>query len=87
VPATSIPTTSDLTSPHSAPPNAHALDELIRTRTAIYGIIGLGYVGLPLGVVFADAGFRVLGFDVNQPRVDSLNAGMSYVPDVPEAIV
>ncbi len=54
----------------------------ILERRAIYGIIGLGYVGLPLGVAFAEVGFRVLGFDVDQPRVDSLNAGKSHIPDV-----
>ena len=64
-----------------------ALRVAIQTREARFGIIGLGYVGLPLGVAFAEVGFRVLGFDVNQARVDSLNAGKSHIPDVVEAVV
>ena len=64
-----------------------ALRNAIQTREARFGIIGLGYVGLPLGVAFAEVGFRVLGFDVNQVRVDSLNAGKSHIPDVVEAVV
>ena len=46
-------------------------------------VIGLGYVGLPLAVAFAEAGFRVAGIDVNQQRVDAINRGQSYVSDVP----
>ena len=49
------------------------------------GVIGLGYVGLPLAVEFAHAGFDVTGFDVDASKVDSINAGKSYIPDVPEA--
>ncbi|MEP7176406.1 MAG: nucleotide sugar dehydrogenase, partial [Gemmatimonadales bacterium] len=51
-------------------------------REALFGIVGLGYVGLPLAVELADAGFRVLGFDVQQKVVDGLNAGQSHVKDV-----
>src|SRR5918996_3402610 len=46
-------------------------------------IIGLGYVGLPLAVEFAKAGLHVVGYDVDQSKVDSLSAGKSYIPDVP----
>jgi len=59
--------------------------ERIRTRTARIGVIGLGYVGLPLAVEFARAGFDVTGFDVDQSKVDAINAGCSYIPDVTEA--
>ena len=52
-------------------------------RTALIGIVGLGYVGLPLAMEFARAGFRVLGFDVSKAAVDGLNAGRSHVQDVP----
>ncbi len=51
-------------------------------KTAVIGIVGLGYVGLPLATAFAEAGFRVLGFDVQQKRVDLVNKGKSYIADV-----
>jgi len=51
-------------------------------RQLLFGIVGLGYVGLPLAVELAQAGYRVLGFDVNQDVVDGLNAGRSHVKDV-----
>jgi len=54
-------------------------------RSALIGIVGLGYVGLPLAMEFARAGFRVLGFDVSKRAVDGLNAGRSHVQDVPSA--
>jgi len=54
-------------------------------RSALIGIVGLGYVGLPLAMEFARAGFRVLGFDVSKAAVDGLNAGRSHVQDVPSA--
>ncbi len=58
------------------------LEERIRTRTARVGVVGLGYVGLPLGVEFAHAGFRVTGIDVTESKVDRVNAGDSYVLDI-----
>lgn len=54
----------------------------ISNRTAHVAIIGLGYVGLPLATAFAKASFRVTGVDVNRSRVDAVNAGQSYIPDV-----
>ncbi|MBA3269601.1 MAG: nucleotide sugar dehydrogenase [Acidobacteria bacterium] len=57
----------------------------INTKTARLGVIGLGYVGLPLAVEFARAGFEVVGYDIDQARVDDLNAGTSYIPDVSSA--
>ena len=51
-------------------------------RTARIGIVGIGYVGLPLAVVFAEAGFDVIGVDPNQEKVDILNRGESYILDV-----
>jgi UDP-N-acetyl-D-glucosamine dehydrogenase len=54
----------------------------IRDRKARIGIIGLGYVGLPLAVEFAKQGFDVTGFDVDASKVDEINAGRSYIPDV-----
>lgn len=58
------------------------LEEKIKNKTAKIGIVGLGYVGLPLAVAFAEAGFKVLGFDVQQKRVDLVNQGKSYIADV-----
>ena len=54
-------------------------------RQILFGIVGLGYVGLPLAVELARAGYRVLGFDVNPDVVDGLNQGRSHVKDVTEA--
>ena len=56
-----------------------------RDRTALIGIVGLGYVGLPLAVEFAEAGYTVLGFDVTKRVVDGINASRSHVQDVPSA--
>jgi UDP-N-acetyl-D-glucosamine dehydrogenase len=53
--------------------------EGIKSRTARVGIIGMGYVGLPLALLFSEEGFRVTGFDVDQKKVDALNAGGSYI--------
>jgi UDP-N-acetyl-D-glucosamine dehydrogenase len=61
------------------------LEEKIRTRRARVGIIGLGYVGLPLAVEFAKAGFSVTGIDISREKVGRVNAGDSYVGDVPSA--
>jgi UDP-N-acetyl-D-glucosamine dehydrogenase len=49
------------------------------------GIIGLGYVGLPLAVAFAEGGCEVVGLDVNPSKVEALNAGESYIEDVPSS--
>ena len=54
-------------------------------RQILFGIVGLGYVGLPLAVELARAGYRVLGFDVNPDVVEGLNEGRSHVKDVSEA--
>jgi UDP-N-acetyl-D-glucosamine dehydrogenase len=65
------------------PPAAEVLGEKIRTRTARVGIVGLGYVGLPLAVEFAKAGFTVTGIDLSEQKTRSVNAGDSYVGDIP----
>jgi UDP-N-acetyl-D-glucosamine dehydrogenase len=59
-----------------------SLAQKIRKRSAKVGVIGLGYVGLPLGIEMAQAGFQVTGIDIDSVRVESVNAGMSYIPDV-----
>ena len=58
------------------------LKEKIRNRHARIGIIGLGYVGLPLAVEFAKAGFQVTGFDVDVAKIAAINKGHSYIGDV-----
>jgi UDP-N-acetyl-D-glucosamine dehydrogenase len=55
----------------------------IQSRTAKVGIIGLGYVGLPLSLLFAEAGFKVTGFDIDAKKVDDLEAGRSYIFRIP----
>ena len=54
----------------------------IERREAVVGIVGLGYVGLPLAVVFAEAGFRVVGVDVDAEKVDAINRQTSYIEDI-----
>jgi UDP-N-acetyl-D-glucosamine dehydrogenase len=57
--------------------------EKAANRSAIFGVVGLGYVGLPLVVEVAAAGYTVLGFDVNESVVDLINGGRSHIQDVP----
>jgi UDP-N-acetyl-D-glucosamine dehydrogenase len=59
-----------------------ALSEKIRSRTARVGVVGLGYVGLPLAVEFAKAGFSVTGIDLVDSKVARINAGDSYIQDI-----
>jgi UDP-N-acetyl-D-glucosamine dehydrogenase len=68
-----------------APSRAQLLEEKIRARTARVGIVGLGYVGLPLAVEFAKAGFEVTGIDISEPKTQRVNAGDSYVGDIPSS--
>ena len=63
------------------------LIEKFKTRTAKVAILGMGYVGLPLAVVFAEAGFEVTGIDPVESKVVALNRGESYILDVPEGQV
>ena len=60
-----------------------ALIEKIDSHDAVIGVVGLGYVGLPLVLRFGEAGFRVLGFDVDPYKVEQLNAGQSYFHHIP----
>lgn len=55
----------------------------LQAREANVGVVGLGYVGLPLAVEFAAAGLHVIGLDVNAAKVEQINAGSSYIPDIP----
>jgi len=55
----------------------------LNERRAVVGVIGLGYVGLPLAAEFARGGVKAIGFDVDRRRVEEINNGRSYIPDVP----
>ena len=56
-------------------------------REITFGIVGLGYVGLPLAVELARAGFKVLGYDISPRVVDGLNAGKSHIKDIPSTSI
>src|SRR5512138_2967263 len=58
------------------------LQTKLKNKTARVSVLGMGYVGLPLAVVFAEAGFHVTGVDPDARKADSLNKGVSYIPDV-----
>ena len=66
---------------------AKSLEKRLEDRTARLAVIGLGYVGLPLAVELAQAGFEVVGIDIDEKRVRQLNQGRSYIQDVPTADV
>lgn len=65
----------------------NTLIEKLKNKTAEIAVLGLGYVGLPLAVVFGEAGFKVTGIDPYAAKVDSLNKGQSYIPDVKTEVV
>ena len=62
-----------------------SLQQKISTLSLRVGIIGLGYVGLPLATAFAKAGFRVTGIELDQQKIDLANRGESYIPDIPSS--
>jgi UDP-N-acetyl-D-glucosamine dehydrogenase len=70
----------------SEPPLAQ-LRSRLADRTATVGVIGLGYVGLPVARAFANAGFRVLGFDIDPPKVERLNRGESYIGHISADVI
>ena len=59
----------------------------IRSGKAVIGVIGLGYVGLPLVREFARAGCRVIGFDVDASKIKNLKAGKSYIEHIPSELI
>lgn len=59
----------------------------LQNKTARIGVLGMGYVGMPLAVVFAEKGFNVLGIDPDKRKVDTFNKGVSYIQDVPSETV
>ncbi|MGH2722683.1 MAG: nucleotide sugar dehydrogenase [Actinomycetota bacterium] len=62
--------------------DTRGLLERLESRDALLGVVGLGYVGLPVAVTFAEAGFRVVGVDADRDRVEAIEAGRSYLRDV-----
>ncbi len=67
------------------PQIAQELLKRLESRTARIGVIGLGYVGLPLSLLFSEAGFKVTGFDIDSGKVSDLEAGRSYIFRIPPA--
>src|SRR3954470_1089813 len=57
--------------------------ERIKSREAKIGVVGMGYVGLPLGMAFAEAGFQVTGLEVDARKVERVNRGESYIKHIP----
>ena len=66
---------------------AMAIRERISDRSARIGVVGMGYVGLPLAIEFARAGYKVTGIDVDPKKVAGIRAGRSYIQDVTSADV
>ena len=62
--------------------NLKALEQRIKSKKAVIGVIGLGYVGLPLAITFAKKGFNVIGIDIDEDRVNNIQMGISYITDV-----
>jgi UDP-N-acetyl-D-glucosamine dehydrogenase len=60
-----------------------ALLEKIASKQAVIGVVGLGYVGLPIVIRYSDVGFRVIGFDIDPGKVEKLNQGASYIEHIP----
>jgi len=78
-------TTNGTSAPESAA--AQQLAQRLDTKTATIGVVGLGYVGLPLAVEFAEQGFSTVGIDLDADRIQQLNAGANYIDDLEDAVV
>ncbi len=63
------------------------LIQKLQNKTAQIGILGMGYVGMPLAVVFAEKGFNVLGIDPDRRKIETFNKGLSYIQDVPSETI
>src|SRR6478672_6702977 len=85
--AESPPDVSSMKATATQSPAADALHQKLSSRTARVGVVGLGYVGLPLAVELARAGFHTTGIDLDTRKVDAINRGESYIQDVPTADV
>lgn len=78
----SLPKASEAPRPTPRMSN-QALIRKLRDHSAVIGIVGMGYVGLPLMLRFVDVGYRVLGFDIDRDKVERLNRGESYLEHIP----
>ena len=63
------------------------LIDALRDKKAVIGIVGLGYVGLPLVLRYAEVGYKVIGFDIDRTKIDALSQGRSYIEHIPESAV
>lgn len=63
------------------------LIDALRDKKAVIGIVGLGYVGLPLVLRYAEVGYKVIGFDIDRAKIDALSRGRSYIEHIPESAV
>jgi UDP-N-acetyl-D-glucosamine dehydrogenase len=68
-------------------PHARAFLARVASRETVIGIVGMGYVGIPLALAALRSGFRVVGFDIDQQRVDQLNAGKSAIKHIPMELI
>ena len=59
----------------------------LKDKTAIIGIVGMGYVGIPLAIRYAQVGYKVLGFDIDQLKADKITAGKTYIKHIPDAAI
>ncbi len=62
--------------------NKDSLVAKLNDKSAVIGIVGLGYVGLPLSLRYAETGYKVVGFDIDQAKVDLLNSGQTYIEHI-----
>jgi UDP-N-acetyl-D-glucosamine dehydrogenase len=74
----------DIKSEHSSGVAIDKLRRRIKNRQLLIGVIGLGYVGLPLAIRFSEEGFKTVGFDIDKEKVDLLNRGKSYIKHIEE---
>jgi len=61
------------------------LIEKLNNKTALIGIVGLGYVGVPLSIGYANSGYKVIGFDIDQSKIDHISAGKTYIKHIPDS--
>ena len=64
-----------------------SLIDKINDKSAKIGVIGLGYVGLPLAIEFTNAGYNVTGIDIDENKVDLINSGKNYISDIKDSIL
>ncbi|MDA3818332.1 MAG: NAD(P)-binding domain-containing protein, partial [Prolixibacteraceae bacterium] len=67
--------------------NTDKIFKKINENKEVIGVVGLGYVGLPLAVNFAEPGIKVIGFDKNPDKVDKINHGTNYIEDIRDAVL